>query len=97
MRKKRTQKERRHSGLVTPKIFQFGMRKSEIIDEALEPQMFWDDWQDYRDGFRGCADRKMISSLGNKLFSRFYRVWNKKQRLLLQRRFLKKGKLSLFL
>lgn len=52
-------KKRRHSGRVTPDSI-LGMKKNEIIENCLEPQEYWDDWEDYRDGFRGDDDRKML-------------------------------------
>ena len=48
----RTQKERRHSGWITGKSTISGMTRREIVNECLEPRLFWDDWVDYRDGLR---------------------------------------------
>jgi hypothetical protein len=46
-------KDKRHSGRITPRLPKHpGMKYSEIISEGLEPQVFWDDWQDWRDGWR---------------------------------------------
>jgi hypothetical protein len=53
-------KDRRHSGRVTPSCY--GTRKEILIEEGIEPLDFWDDWKDYRDGFRGCNDRKLLRS-----------------------------------
>jgi hypothetical protein len=79
-------KTRRHSGRVTPRIL-VGMRKEEIIDECLEPQEFWDDWQDYRDGFRGSNDKKsMRSPFMISAKSLQVKRWNKKLKLLTERR-----------
>ena len=47
-----SKKDRRHDGRVTPKIIYPGMKWSEIIENAIEPEIFWDDWIEYRDGFR---------------------------------------------
>lgn len=44
-------KVRRHSGRVFPDST-IKMPQKFLIDNCLEPQMFWDDWKDYRDGFR---------------------------------------------
>jgi len=44
-------KTRRHSGYVTPNSTIKDKRKN-IINECLEPQPRYDDWQDYRDGQR---------------------------------------------
>ena len=48
----RSRKVRRHSGRRFPRIVGSGMKWSEIIKEALEPNSQWDDWKDYRDGMR---------------------------------------------
>ena len=40
------------SGWVYPKILKPQMKYSEIIKEALEPTLFYDDWEDWRDGMR---------------------------------------------
>lgn len=46
-------KDRRHSGRITPRLAgKPTMKYSEIKEEALEPQPFYDDWSNYRDGFR---------------------------------------------
>ena len=42
----------KHSGWVTPKVVHPQMKYCEIVDQALEPQPFYDDWMDYRDGIR---------------------------------------------
>jgi len=84
-------KTRRHSGRVYPSCF--GARKEILIEEGLEPQDYWDDWKDYRDGFRGCDDRKMIRS--EHMCGASYldvKRWNKKLRLLFFRRKTRKAK-----
>ncbi len=56
---KLTTKQRRHSGWVTPKICGKPMIKySEMIEQCLEPLKYWDDWTDYRDGWRHNSDEK---------------------------------------
>lgn len=47
-----TRKDRRHSGRVTPLIPKPMMKWEEIKDKALLPEDNWDDWRDYRDGYR---------------------------------------------
>lgn len=47
-----SKKDRKNDGRVTPTIIHPGMKWSEIIENALEPQIFWDDWVEFRDGFR---------------------------------------------
>ena len=49
--KKPTGKVRRHSGRVTPRWASPG-KYSEAIQEGVEPEIYWNDWQDYRDGLR---------------------------------------------
>ena len=46
-----SQKDRRHSGWVTPRLTTKNKHK-EIVAECLEPQPFYDDWNNYRDSFR---------------------------------------------
>jgi hypothetical protein len=76
-------KERRHSGRVTP-VSVWGMKKNDIIENCLEPQEYWDDWKDYRDGFRGYDDRKMLRNPFMFNAEGFdVRRWNKKIRRLL--------------
>jgi len=83
-----TQKSRRHSGRVTPRFSGKG-KYSELIDEGLEPQEFWDDWQDYRDGMRNPTDKKHIRKIPAKSrLGKFFDVgrWNAKLKKLIQRR-----------
>ena len=54
-------KAKKHSGWVTPKISQ-KIKHSEMIKDALEPQPFYDDWCDHRDGFRTNFDKTQIRS-----------------------------------
>lgn len=84
-------KDRRHSGRVTPRCF--GIKNELLVKEGIEPQVYWDDWNDYRDGFRGCNDKKMIRN-EHARFAGYLNVkkWNKKLRLLLLRRKAKKAK-----
>jgi len=53
----KTTKVRRHSGRVTPDIVDKTMKYSEIKEEALEPTEEYNDWENYRDGFR---DKKYL-------------------------------------
>jgi len=45
-----SKKDRRHSGRVTPNIIKPNMKWDEIKINALKQH--WNDWADYRDGFR---------------------------------------------
>lgn len=85
-----SEKLRRHSGRVTPR---FKGRKEILIEEGIEPRVYWDDWEDYRDGFRNCRDRKMLRSKYASL-SRCFDIkrWNKKLKRLIFRRKVKKLK-----
>ena len=48
-----TQKDRRHSGRITPRLNIHPKTKySVIISQALEPSEEWEDWTDFRDGLR---------------------------------------------
>ena len=53
----KTKKVRRHSGRVTPQVIKPDMKYSEIKEQALEPKEVYDDWENYRDGFR---DKKYL-------------------------------------
>ena len=82
----RTTKIRRHSGRITPETTIKG-KKKEIIDDCLDPQEFWDDWEDYRDGQRDyIRDGKKIKRLDKKLLPPERIALNKKNKILLRRR-----------
>lgn len=86
------QKLRRHSGRITPRIIK-GVPMKILIEEGLEPRVYWDDWKDYRDGIRGSKDRKMLRN-ENMPLSKYFDVkrWNDKLKTLLLRRKAKKFK-----
>lgn len=49
-------KHKRHSGRYTPRFAgKVQMKYSEITAEALEPNVEYDDWLNYRDGMRDHA------------------------------------------
>ena len=62
--KKMTAKDRRLSGWVTPKWVNPG-KYSEEIAAANEPQVYWDDWIEWRDGFRFDPDPTHIRCVRN--------------------------------
>lgn len=65
-----SKKQRRHSGWTTPNST-IRMPKNYIIDNCLEPQIFWDNWNDYRDGYRDyLGDRSKKKKLS------FIRMWD---------------------
>jgi hypothetical protein len=48
-----SRKDKRHSGWVTPGFPKNpGMKYQEAVANAMEPQDFYDDWKDWRDGQR---------------------------------------------
>lgn len=47
-----SKKDKRNSGRISPRISHPKMKYSEIFDEGLDEQDFYDDWQDWRDGQR---------------------------------------------
>ena len=93
--KKMTAKNRRHSGWVTPKWAGPG-KYSEAIEEGNEPQVYWDDWNEYRDGLRYDDDPTHIRGIRNgynkNSFQEEIVKANKKQRRLLAIRKAKKEK-----
>ena len=58
--KRSSQKVRRNSGRDTPSCLI--KDKKYVIEHCLEPQVFWNDWNDYRDGQRdaGYSDRTLL-------------------------------------
>lgn len=57
--RKPNRKTRRHSGRYTPQLHQKG-KFSEIIANAEEPREEYDNWRNYRDGFRDCGDKTKL-------------------------------------
>lgn len=49
---KMNKKKRRHSGRYTPRVDSPTMKHSEKIKDAVDPQVEYDDWINYRDGYR---------------------------------------------
>lgn len=61
---KPNKKVRRHSGRYTPNLEMKG-KFSEMISNAEEPQEEYNDWLEYRDGYRGDSDRtKLVKGKG---------------------------------
>jgi predicted RNase H-like HicB family nuclease len=85
-RKKRTKKERRHSGRITPRrVRDFNLKY--LIEAGLEPQEVWNGWQEHRDGFRGNDDRKQFKNT-NMSLGKYFKIkhWNEKLKRLILRR-----------
>ena len=81
-----TRHERRHSGRTYPDAT-IKDTKQNIINECLDPQPFWDDWNDRRDGFRGYADKTKITKQPVPTWASWnHKYWNKKNKKLLRRR-----------
>lgn len=72
-------KDKRHSGWITPRWPKHpGMKYQEAVMEALEPQDFYDDWEDWRDGQRNYysdASRFKRHMSRNKFTSPFLKEW----------------------
>lgn len=54
-----TKKVRRESGRETPDLT-LDIPVKIAVQLCLEPQPQWNDWNDYRDGFRGSGDKTLI-------------------------------------
>lgn len=92
-----SQKIRRHDGRVTPRLVK-GVPMKELIEQGIEPQVYWDDWKDYRDGQRGSNDRKLLRNPYMRAAKYFnVRYWNAKIRKLIARRKLRKLRLNMAL
>lgn len=86
----RSKKQRRHSGRVTPDIT-LSMKYCKIHDSAFEPQIFWDDWTDYRDGMRYSRDKtKLRSKISWWAAREDVKRYNAKNKKLLKRRVARK-------
>ncbi len=93
-----TKKDRRHSGYVTPRAT---VAKKDLEEYSLFVHEFYDDWADYRDGFRDWfSDFKKIKNIhkrscaysNSELLEKRTRM-NRKQNKLLKRRKLRKSRL----
>jgi hypothetical protein len=90
-----TKKDRRHSGYVTPRAT---VSKKDLERCDLFIDDFYDDWTNYRDGFREWFnDFKLIKRIRGRVKCRVYPElvekrlrMNKKQKMLLKRRKLMK-------
>lgn len=84
-------KTRRHSGRITSGCY--GIKQELLSEEGIEPQIYWDDWTDYRDGFRYNNDRTKIRS--RFMWGATYldvEKWNKRLKKLIFRRRARKDK-----
>jgi|ETNmetMinimDraft_2_1059921.scaffolds.fasta_scaffold90158_2 hypothetical protein len=93
----KTKKQRRHSGYVSPRAT---ISKKNVIRYELFINTFYDDWQNYRDGFRDWfRDFKKIKkvhrgfrSFNEELIKKRIQM-NLKQKRLLRRRRIRKNKI----
>ncbi len=96
-----TKKDRRHSGYVTPRAT---VSKKDLEEYDLVIDCFYDDWLNYRDGFRDWfRDFKLIKRIDSKVKCRVYPEliekrlrMNLKQRMLLKRRIAMKADKNFF-
>lgn len=86
-------KDRRHSGRVSTCSTIPAKKDLLLQDPSLIPEEFWDDWIDYRDGFRGYPDKTKIQS-SEMAFADYLQVkrWNRKNKKMLKRRLAAKRK-----
>ncbi len=62
---KLSRKDKKHSGRYTPRVEGKG-KISEMVSNAEEPKEEYDDWVEYRDGYRGDLDRtKLMKGKGS--------------------------------
>ena len=54
-------KWKRKSGWITPETT-VKANRNELINKCLEPQPFYDDWENYRDGMRWNRDRTHLKN-----------------------------------
>jgi len=77
---KLNKKDRRHCGRKYPHST-LRMKKKDMFDQCLEPQPYWDDWIDHRDGHRGYNDKTKINGICYcNFFDNVYRYNNKVKR-----------------
>jgi hypothetical protein len=86
-------KDRRHSGRMQPQLL-IKDKRERILNEALEPDEYWDDWNDYRDSMRYDPDKTHIRSAHGYMRWKDDEVkkFNKKNEKLLSRRKIMKVK-----
>lgn len=66
---KTSSKDRRHSGRVEGRIIKPNIKYKEIFELGIEPVKYYDDWLNYRDGFRE-KKREEIDKIKKKLWIR---------------------------
>jgi hypothetical protein len=93
MSKHKSKKDKKRKGHVEANLT---ITRKEALEENLEPIKFWDNWLDWRDSYRAWYDDR----------SRFHKITykylpydviknNKKLKILLQRRKLRKNKVDI--
>jgi hypothetical protein len=68
-----SRKDRKRKGHITPRLNRDQkIPYKEMIQEAMEPQIMWDNWRDFRDGCRNAARDKSRWYNGGWGYSREY-------------------------
>ena len=79
-----SRKDKKHSGWVTPRTSKKGgMKYSEIIEEGLEPQDFYDEWASWKDGFRNwyVDASRFKKGMNKKKYNSYIKEWAKPNRI----------------
>lgn len=81
-----SRKDKKHSGWVTPRaVKKSGMSYKEMFEEGLEPQDFYDDWKDWRDGqrnyFKDASHYKKHLSPRKREGNSFMKEWQRPDRI----------------
>ncbi|MBW2965488.1 hypothetical protein KY342_00120 [Candidatus Woesearchaeota archaeon] len=50
--RRNNRKKLKRKGIIVPRLQKVNMPYCKIKSDALEPRSFWDNWTDYRDGWR---------------------------------------------
>lgn len=54
-----SRKDKKRKGRVRGRIIHPSMKWSEIYEEGLDPEEYWDDWRDHRDSYRDTSNLKL--------------------------------------
>lgn len=82
-----SKKDRKHSGRERGRTT-LKYSKSFIINNCLEPREYYNEWNNYRDGYRDDLDKTKLRKFKSKYIDWWfdYNKWNQKIKKLLQRR-----------
>lgn len=73
-------KEKRHSGRISPFIPSPTLKYDEIKQNALEPEIFYDDWEDWRDSSRDLKCQREIEKIKKKRKKTLLNIRNLKKK-----------------